>query len=193
MWDVLLDEAWRYAVTIIVGGVGGVVIMFVRRSWSLLQAIEAEFRPNGGGSMRDQVVQIKQLVFNMTARQCALVDGLGDPMWESDANGDCVKANRALLQLTGRSLQEMQGGGWENSIVSADRDRVWDEWCDAVERRRSFESRYRIRSIDGEIYTVDAIATPIRDGDAVSGWLGKYRDVAPVKARKSIARESRRS
>lgn len=184
MLEQLLDETSRIIVATIAAGVGGVIIAFVRRSWALLRAIEAEFRPNGGGSMRDQVVQIKQLVWNMTARQWALVDGLGEPMWESDAQGYCIRCNRALLQLTGRSLDEMQGAEWENCIAEPDRDRVWDAWVDAVERQRTFEAKYRVKASDGAVYEVDAIATPIRDGDTVSGWLGKFRSVAPAKARK---------
>lgn len=184
MLDHLFQETWRYVITIIAAGIGTVIVGFVRRSWLLLKAIEAEFRPNGGGSLRDQIVQIKQSVFNMTARQWALVDGLGDPMWESDAAGYCVRANRALLDLVGRGFDEISGSGWELIIHEADRDAVWDAWVDAVERHRMFEARYRVKAKDGTTYLVDAIATPIRDGESVSGWLGKFRAVNTVKPRK---------
>lgn len=184
MLEYFFTETWRYIIAIAAVGAGGVIVAFVRDSWTLLQEIRSEFRPNGGSSLRDQIVQIKQSVFNMTARQWALVDGLGDPMWESDAQGYCVRANRALLDLVGRSFDEIAGAGWENIILEADRETVWDAWVDAIERQRTFEAHYRIKAKDGTTYLVDAIATPIRDGESVSGWLGKYRAVTPVKARR---------
>lgn len=181
MLEHFLDETWRYLVTITAAGVGGVIIAFLRRSWGVLKTIEAEFRPNGGSSLRDQIEQIKRHLLSSisyaTARQWALIDGLGEPMFECDAQGYCIRANRAYLDLVGRSFDEVAGSGWELIIAEADRDAVWDAWVDAVERHRTFEGRYRIAAKDGGIFLVDAIATPIRDGDVVTGWLGKYRTV----------------
>ena len=183
-----LDSTLGEVLKIASVGIAATIAYWARWHWQravkLLRAIDAEFRPNGGGSLRDQVMQIKQLTWSIASRQWAFVEGDGDPMWESDAAGNCIRANTALMHLTGRGFDQLRGGEWENIIHPKDRDRVWDEWCDAIEHRRTFESNYRVVHVHGSVHTVRAIATPIRDGDNISGWIGRYRSVAPAKVRK---------
>jgi PAS domain S-box-containing protein len=177
----------------LVTGAVGYAIYAMRRGLLLARMIAKEFAPNGGGSIRDQIVQIKQMVWHISARQVALVDGLGDPMFEVDSHGAWVHVNRAFQALTQRTPEDMLGSAWENVVVEADRDRVWDSWCDAIERRRAFEATFRIKAADGSVFEVDAVAAPIRDAQSVSGWLGRVRNIvpiaeAPTKRRASHAR-----
>ena len=188
MLDWLWTEAGRFgevaAALVIVGTAAAFVIRKVVqvqkqvvRVIAAVERIEGEFKPNGGITMRDQFIAMKTMIWSITARQWALVDGLGDPMWESDGNGLCIRANRAIQKLVGRSESSLLGANWENIIEPSDRRRVWQEWSDAVARRRAFEATFKVVSTDGEVYQVDAMATPIADGINVSGWLGKYRRV----------------
>ena len=193
MLDWMWSEAGRFgevvAALVIVSTAAAFVIRKVMqvqkqvaRVIAVVDRIETEFRPNSGITMRDQVMALKALVWNITARQWALVDGLGDPMWESDGNGLCIRANRALQKLLLRSENELLGAGWENSIYPTDRAMVWRDWSDAIARKRSYEGIFRVRSGDGTIYSVAAVANPITDGTSVSGWLGRYRRVDVCEA-----------
>ena len=188
MLDWMWSEAGRFgeavAALVIVGTAAAFVFRKVvqvqkqvARVIAAVERIEGEFKPNGGITMRDQFIAMKTMIWSITARQWALVDGLGDPMWESDGNGMCIRANRAIQKLVGRSESSLLGANWENIIEPSDRRRVWQEWSDAVARRRAFEATFKVVSTDGEVYQVDAMATPIADGINVSGWLGKYRRV----------------
>lgn len=142
-----------------------------------LASVQLEFKSNGGSSLRDQVMFTKAAVSSMLARQWALVDGLGDPMWEAEASGQWLRANRSMLALTQRPQEQILGTNWENTIHYEDRAKVWEEWTDAVARKRSFEMSFRVMSMTRSTYHVDAIANPVIDGGVVTGWLGKYRKV----------------
>lgn len=143
----------------------------IGRILKLVTVIEAEFRPNGGSTLRD-LVQLG------AARQTARDDIDSEPGFEADAAGNFIRANRALQRLAQRGSDGFLGAEWEHIVAEPDRDRVWDAWCDAVQRGRTFESAFDIIAVDGTRYQIDCIATPIRDGKSVTGWLGKYRHVA---------------
>jgi PAS domain S-box-containing protein len=153
----------------------------IGRMAKLVKEIRAEFSPNGGSSMRDLVAKHGEQLSFIVARQWAIVDGLGDPMWESDSRGMCVRANRALSALLRRSRDELLGTNWELCVHPADRERVLDAWADAVDRKRAFEGNFRVVDTSGKVYCIDAAATPIVQGQIVSGWIGRYRRVLEEK------------
>jgi PAS domain-containing protein len=162
----------------LISGVVGVAAYWAWRQYKLLAAIVSEFKPNGGSSLRDAINKIQSTVVIVDARQWAIVAGLRDPMWESDANGGCVRANRALLDLVQRNFDEMAGTGWENIIYADDRARVWQEWVSSVERKRTFESTYCVVDRANQRYRVQAIAIPFRaPGGEVVGYVGRYSKV----------------
>lgn len=154
-----------------------------------VDTIYAELKPNGGASLRDavDVLGVKVDVLSrehavMAARQWAMVGAITQPTWESDGRGNCIRANQALLNMTGRSVDDLQGSGWENIVLPADRERVWAEWRDAVAHRRTFESEYRvINPMARRAYSVTAVATPFfaADGEVI-GWIGTYSAAQPT-------------
>jgi len=156
---------------------------------SKVDTIYAEVKPNGGASLRDSIdrqekaiVEVRDGLEMADARAWAIVSSGKQPTWESGPDGGCLRANAALLELVGRSADQMAGNGWENILCNDDRKRVWLEWTDAVQRRRTFESSYRVSNhSSGARFLVDAKATPIigRKGD-LRGWIGVYNDVRPV-------------
>lgn len=172
----------------------------VRRSFVQMEKIAevtdivlAEFRPNGGNSMKDSITRIEANVDNtrtdisqvrndavkMEARMWAIVASLPDPVFETNATGEYVRVNMAYQYLTGRPAQELMGNGWEIVIHPDDRSRVWQEWHDAVTRVRTFESAYRVVDFDGSTYTVRCIAHPYKNpqDETVLGYLGRMVDV----------------
>lgn len=142
----------------------------LNRVLKVLNVIEAEFRPNGGGTLRD-------LVALGNARQAARDDIDSEPGFEADAHGNFIRANRALQRLSQRGSDAFLGSEWEHIVADSDRERVWDAWCDAVHRGRTFEATFDIVAIDGSRYAIDCIAAPVRDGEKITGWIGKYRHV----------------
>jgi PAS domain-containing protein len=154
----------------IIFGAIGVGVFWGIRQYKLLIAIFSEFKPNGGSSLRDAINKIQDTIVIVDARQWAIVAGLRDPMWESDADGGCVRANRALLDLVQRDFDEMAGSG------------VWADWLSAVQRKRTFECTYHVINKAGQKFNVNAIAIPFRSTSGeVVGYVGRYSKVELVQ------------
>jgi len=140
-----------------------------------VEKIADQFKTNGGHSLYDRIEAIRAYQWNFAE---TLVDR---PVWETDENGSCVKANSAYLKLTERTMAELTGSGWENVLHPDDRVKVFEEWSDAIHRKRAYEGTFRLRSKSGKIYMVRAFASPIEtSGGRLVAYVGRYDDVQPV-------------
>jgi len=158
--------------------------------------IVKQLTPNGGTSMFDMVKQAHKLslenvtmvtqtleaVDKIKAYQWQFAETLSDkPIWESGPDGLYLRVNTALLKMTERTVAEMVGGGWENILHPEDRTRVYDEWNDAVQRHRTFESHYRVRSRSGKVFQVKAVAMPVlTETGKISSFIGRFDEVTPL-------------
>jgi PAS domain S-box-containing protein len=152
-------------------------------------AIKKELTPNGGTSMKDTVnklaVGIEKISTNMESlalqgnrmelRQQNILNSVSVPTFETNEQGECTFANRAYLELIGRSMDEIRGPSWINMIHPDDRVKVQAEWDAAIHQRRNFELTYRIVCREKMVYDVSCVASPI----AGNGYIGKFETVTP--------------
>jgi PAS domain S-box-containing protein len=177
MLETVWDETVRVTVLGVLGVLGSAVLFYLRKAWLLIRVLVAEFKPNGGTSVRDQLNRLERQVSTIAAFQYAVADSDPEPQFRVDQNGLYVSANRALQALVGRSESGFLGSEWETAVCEHDRERVWNDWCDAINRDRTFECQFTVCGASGVLYDVDCIATPIRAANAVTGWFGRYRRV----------------
>lgn len=106
--------------------------------------VVTELRPNGGASIRDSLnrIEIRQVL--QEQRQKAILSDMSVGVFETDTVGNFVWVNRKYLRMTGRSPMEVRGSGWINTIAERDRERVIQEWKDAMDANREFESRFML-------------------------------------------------
>lgn len=165
----------------------------VKRSFAQMEKIAsisdivlAEFRPNGGSSMKDSITRIdnnlsmvRSDAMRMEARQWAIVASLPDPVFETSATGEYIRVNSAYLHLTGRTVADVTGNGWEITVHPEDRAKVWQEWHDAVKRLRAYEGTFRMIDSDGALFSVRCIAHPYKNpaDESVLGYLGRIIDI----------------
>jgi PAS domain S-box-containing protein len=158
--------------------------------------IVAQLKPNGGTSMFDMVKQAHKLslenvtmvaqtleaVDRIKAYQWQFAETLSDkPIWESDETGSCIRVNTAYAKLAERTVAELTGAGWENFVHPEDRSRVYDEWVDAVNRKRIFEGHFRVRSRSGKTFQVRAVSMPVlTENGKITSFLGRYDEVTPL-------------
>lgn len=162
----------------------------IHKSFKQLDSIASEFKANGGFTLKDamnrlenNVQKVREDAIKMEARQWAVIATLRDPIFEANSEGQCVRANPSFLTLTERTMEEIVGNGWENIIHPDDRVRAWGEWTDAIDRQRTFESSYRVRSTSGVIYQVMCIALPffpIDDHNTPIGYIGRFEYVKKI-------------
>lgn len=152
-----------------------------------IDVMKAELKPNGGHSIKDVITRLDGTVTvianslatmkvqsdRMEVRQQSILNSVVIPTFETDSGGNCIFANRAYLDLVGRSMEEVKGQEWINIIHPEDRDAVKREWAHAIEEKRNFELTYRIVCREKLIYDVACVATPITG----NGYIGKFEEV----------------
>lgn len=179
-----LNNAGNLAIAITaICGVAGGAIAFACKAYSKLREIYQEVVPNGGTSLRDAINRIEGRQVVADQRHQAVVSLTDIAMFESDAGGRCVWANRAYLRMVDKSLNDIQGNGWVNIVHPMDRDRVFEEWQKAVVQNREFGMRYRVVCSEGEethVLCQTAIMRNIK-GELI-GYQGSLIVTKPVAA-----------
>jgi PAS domain S-box-containing protein len=64
-------------------------------------------------------------------------------IYRCDEFGYCLYVNERWCELTGLTLAEARGSGWERAIHPDDRTRIHEEWKRTAETNRPFRSEYR--------------------------------------------------
>ncbi len=109
-----------------------------------LQEVSKELKPNGGGSIKDQVKQIATDVKTICVERDATFLLSKEPMFKNDEHGYCILANNALCQLYGVSQEQLLGLGWLNYIIEEDKERIKEEWLNVIETGTEISSYYTI-------------------------------------------------
>jgi len=131
-----------------------------------INVIFNEVTPNHGSSLKDKVDKIEKCIISnqkviemIGDRQKWILDKQQIPIFESDGEGMCIWANDAYLELLKRDSTEVMGNGWRNFIHQDDREKVVNEWENAIKENRSSQSMYRMVDKDGKVYNVECYAT----------------------------------
>lgn len=157
-----------------------------------LGIISAQVMPNGGSSLADSVKRVEEGLQGVTKTVSAMsltmrVRDDSDPRrgtFEADQHGLLVDCNKTYLRWTGRTLQEMFGWGWINAVHHDDRERVRDEWQQAIEDCRLSGLRFRLVNLEGDCITVESTATPVPEGQQhPERWVGIMFRVDDVESR----------
>src|SRR3546814_8291136 len=79
----------------------------------------------------------------------ALVDGIAQAVWETDARGIVVSDSPAWRRHTGQSLADLLDRGWVEAIHPAERRDVRRRWRAAVARGYSLAIEARLQGKEG--------------------------------------------
>jgi diguanylate cyclase (GGDEF)-like protein/PAS domain S-box-containing protein len=109
----------------------------------------------------------------------SLLASIPAPVWSADEDGLCTYCNAAWLRFTGRSLDNVLGKGWIDSIHLDDRANLVHTLTDAVKNQSAFEIRYRLRRHDGEYVLVHHHAEVVRYEGRFDGFIALCQDTLP--------------
>ena len=114
------------------------------------------------------------------ARYADLVESASDAIFTVDTEGRFTSVNRALEAATGRDRAELLGAPFTTVLDPRDRDDLRDTLRETLEGRRV---RRELRYLDanGVARPAAMLASPLRDGSAVTGALAVVRDVGEEK------------
>lgn len=145
-----------------------------------MKFIVGELRPNGGASIRDSLnrIEIRQVL--QEQRQKAILSDMSVGVFETDTDGDFIWVNRKYLRMTGRAPSEVNGSGWINTVAERDRARVKQEWQDAMDAGREFESSYQMITPDDDRIEVQVRTYKYERSDDPENPLGFMGIVTPT-------------
>jgi PAS domain S-box-containing protein len=141
----------------------------------LWETIAAEFRPNGGGSMKDALnrIETRQLVDAQKAR--ALTNDTLFGIWETDETGKCTYVNRTYQRMAGLSQDDLLGWGWINIIHEDDRAKLAQDWEQTLKQEREWHAEFRVvRPSDETTTPVISVGHPLKGRDGkLKGYVGQ--------------------
>ncbi|MBF2019425.1 MAG: PAS domain S-box protein [Hydrococcus sp. C42_A2020_068] len=112
-------------------------------------------------------------------------------IFRCDREGNCIYANERWLEIAGLSSEEARGTGWKGALHPDDRERVINEWKQAVEEGQPFYSEYRFQRPDGTISWVLGQALPETEADGqVISYVGTITDITDRKQIEDALRQS---
>ena len=138
-----------------------------------LQEVSKELKPNGGGSIKDQVKQIANDIKIIRVEKDATFYLSKEPSFKSDGKGHYTSVNYSLAQLIGVPESELLGLGWLNYIALEDKDRIWEEWENIIESGKEISLFYGIKNpTTMEVIPVKCRAVINRDKEKIISVIG---------------------
>jgi PAS domain-containing protein len=135
-----------------------------------------EFLPNHGSTLRDVVDRIDSTQQLFEQKYKALVFDAADCYFESAADGTTKWVNNTYQKMSGLTYDQCMGNGWMLAIPEHERERVFEEWNNAVDQKREFDLTYDFGTHTQTRVHCHAYILAGKDNE-VSGWCGKLRKI----------------
>lgn len=111
-------------------------------------------------------------------------------IWISDTNKLCTFLNQTWLDYTGKTIEQELGNGWTQGVYQADRERCWQLYAAAFDRREEFTMEYRLQRADGEYGWILDRGVPHFDSNGeFTGYIGSCVDISSRKQAEANLRE----
>lgn len=122
----------------------------------------------------------------------ALAETIPHLVWSARADGAPDYWNARLLSYLDRTIEEMQGWAWIETLHPDDRQRSIDAWTEAVTNGTELRNEYRMRrGMDGQYRWHAASAAPLRDAAGkIVRWFGTCTDIDERKQMEERLRDS---
>jgi two-component system cell cycle sensor histidine kinase/response regulator CckA len=146
-------------------------------------AVEAEEALN-------QQLEIEAALSSSEARFRAMAESSPLGIYITNPAGDCLYTNPAYQQISGLSEQQARGTGWSRAIHPEDRERVFQEWYKAAERRIPFLSEHRFAHPNGKVVWTRVNAAEIIDQQQLVGYVGLVEDISQHATAQAALRQS---
>lgn len=106
----------------------------------------------------------------------------------ADAEDRCIYTNSAYQQVSGLTLQQALGTSWNDSVHPEDRQRVSDEWLQAVQSGAPFHSEVRFLRPDGRVLWTRLHADTSQGAGGTRANLLMVEDITERKSTEAVLR-----
>ena len=167
-----------------------------------LQTFNNPIEYNGRPALLDLVIDITERKQAEEALRLSeqrfhlLTESIPILVWSARADGVSDYYNAPFLQYLGKTLEEMQGWVWVDTVHPDDRERSLALWTQAFSSGSDYEIEYRIqRAADGQYRWHLGRAVPLRDSSRkIVRWYGTCTDIHDRKqAEEEIKRQAARA
>lgn len=90
--------------------------------------------PNGGTSVLDHLTRIEESLIKLTKLTQLLSNNIDPIIFETDAKGDYTWVSDKWTKMTGLTISDNKHHGWMKCVKESDKDKVWKEWSEVLER-----------------------------------------------------------
>ncbi len=112
----------------------------------------------------------------------AMADGIPQLAWMADADGSIFWYNQRWYDYTGKTLEEMQGWGWQSVHDPKLLPPVMIGWKNAIAKGVPFEMEFPLRDADGRFREFLTRVMPSKDKEGrVVRWFGTNTDIRERK------------
>ncbi|ESQ79139.1 ATP-binding protein [Asticcacaulis sp. YBE204] len=123
-----------------------------------------------------------------------LTEAMPQLVWMTEADGACVFLNQQWSAYTGRSIDDLLGYDWLDSLHPEDRPRTESAWAQAVATENRFDTEFRVRRFDGGYRWFKTRGVPVRDeAGAVRLWYGTCTDIQDAVEARETAESANRA
>jgi PAS domain S-box-containing protein len=121
----------------------------------------------------------------------AMLDNAPTMMWRTNASGEMDYANERYLQAWDRTLEEVKGWGWKDSIHPDDRQALVDYWDTHRFTADDGMYEFRVGSPERGYRWCMSVCSPRLDSEGrVREWYGATFDIEPRKRTEERLRRS---
>lgn len=121
-----------------------------------------------------------------------LADCAPSLIWLNGADGGgCEFVNQAYLDFFGKTLEEIQGFGWQVDLHPDDAEEYVSAYLKAFRECNPFQAKVRVRRADGQYRWLDCYAAPrFSNSGALLGYVGTSFDITDRRQTEEALRES---
>jgi PAS domain S-box-containing protein len=121
----------------------------------------------------------------------ALLEATTSVMWTLTPEGSAVERSVSWEAFTGKTFAEYRGHGYMNLVHPEDREGVWKDWAQALQRPTSYSSEYRLLRYDGRWRRMLSRGVPVLGPESrVREWVGWLADITEQREHELALRES---
>ena len=111
-----------------------------------------------------------------------MVDGIPQLAWMAEPDGFVFWYNQRWYDYTGKTLEQMQGWGWQEVHDAEMLPLVLTRWKDAIASSQPFHMEFPLRNAEGVLHTFLTHVVPLRDSaGSVLRWFGTNTDISERK------------
>ncbi len=139
--------------------------------------------------------QSQALLQRSEAKFRTLGDSAPDCVFLADSLGQWVYCNAPWMKMSGLRCADSLGSHWIRALHPEDKDKILEQWNQALRERKEFSQEFRLLSVSGKVRWVSCRTAPIQydpgELGEIGGFAGSIKDISSYKEVEEALRQSK--